>query len=76
MEIEAILVIIIFLFLATTILLSATVVYLYQKLKEMFDLTKTLTLLYEQEREKTGRTDESFGCEVSRGIGTDIERAL
>ena len=60
MELEALLVIIIFLFLATTILLSATVVYLYQKLKEMFDLTKTLTVLYEQEREKTDRIDESF----------------
>mgnify|MGYP003576381300 CR=1 FL=1 len=60
MELEALLVIIIFLFLATTILLSATVVYLYQKLKEMFDLTKTLTVLYEQEREKTDRLDESF----------------
>jgi hypothetical protein len=76
MELEALLVIIIFLFVAITILLGATVVILYQKLKEMFDLTKVITVLYEKEREKTGRNDESFGCEISGRIGADIERAL
>jgi hypothetical protein len=76
MELEALLVIIIFLFVAITVLLGATVVILYQKLKEMFDLTKVITVLYEKEREKTGRNDESFGCEISGRIGADIERAL
>ena len=76
MELEALLVIIIFLFVAITVLLGTTVVILYQKLKEMFDLTKVITVLYEKEREKTGRNDESFGCEVSGRIGTNIEGAL
>jgi hypothetical protein len=76
MELEALLVIIIFLFEAITVLLGATVVILYQKLKEMFDLTKVITVLYEKEREKTGRNDESFGCEISGRIGADIEGAL
>jgi hypothetical protein len=76
MELEALLVIIIFLFVAITVLLGTTVVVLYHRIKEMFDLTKLLTVLYEKEREKTGRPDESFGCEVSRRIGADTEGAL
>jgi hypothetical protein len=76
MELEALLVIIIFLFVAITVLLGTTVVVLYHRIKEMFDLTKLLTVLYEKEREKTGRNDESFGCEISGRIGADIEGAL
>lgn len=68
MDIEAILVIFLFLFIAITVLLGTAVVFLWYRLKEMFDITKVITTLYEKEREKTERVDESFGSEIPRRV--------
>jgi len=66
MELEALLVIIIFIFIAITSLLGTTVVLLYQRLKEMFDFTLLITEFYEKERERERTRKEAGDSEIPK----------
>ena len=63
MQLETLLVIIIFLFIAITFLLGVVVVILYHKLKENEDF-QNLLILYARERDKI-----HFGAEKINGSG-------
>ena len=62
MELEALLVIIIFIFVAITIILGTVVVIMYQKIKEMFDFTLLITAFYEKERDKKEIIEGGFSA--------------